>query len=80
VPLKHPEKPKSQVLLGGVDKPLLAIEREMCPLLRDYVAMPLFTGMRHATETMGVKLHHMKWYIDKGIRYMRIWIRADANL
>ncbi len=32
----------------------LAVEREIRPLLRDYIEMLLYTGMRHGTEAMGV--------------------------
>jgi hypothetical protein len=30
-----------------------AVEKEIRPLLRDYIEMLLYTGMRHGTEAMG---------------------------
>ena len=40
----------------------LATEREIRPLLRDYVEMLLYTGMRHCTEARGICWHHIEWH------------------
>lgn len=57
----------------------LAVEREMRPLLRDYVEMLLLTGMRHGTEALGIKWQHIEWHADKGVRYLRIWVSGKTG-
>lgn len=57
----------------------LAVEREMRPLLRDYVEILLLTGMRHGTEALGIKWQHIEWHTDKGIRYLRIWVSGKTG-
>ncbi len=58
---------------------LRAVEKEMRPLLRDYVEMLLLTGMRHGTEAMGICWRHLEWHTDKGIRYLRIWVDGKTG-
>lgn len=60
---------------GGVK----SVEREMRPLLRDYVEMLLLTGMRHGTEAMGICWRHIEWHTDKGVRYLRIWVDGKTG-
>ena len=57
----------------------LAVEREMRPLLRDYVEMLLLTGMRHGTEAMGICWKNVEWHMDKGVRYIRIWVDGKTG-
>jgi integrase len=57
----------------------LAVEREMRPLLRDYVEMLLLTGMRHGTEALGISWKHIEWHTDKDIRYLRIWVNGKTG-
>lgn len=57
----------------------LAVEREIRPLLRDYVEMLLYTGMRHGTEAMGIRWRDIEWHTDKGIRYLRIWVDGKTG-
>jgi len=57
----------------------LAVEREMRPLLRDYVEMLLLTGMRHGTEALGICWQHVEWHTDKGVRYLRIWVDGKTG-
>jgi integrase len=57
----------------------LAVEREMRPLLRDYVEMLLLTGMRHGTEALGISWQHLEWHTDKGVRYLRIWVSGKTG-
>jgi integrase len=57
----------------------LAVEREMRPLLRDYVEMLLLTGMRHGTEALGIRWQHLEWHTDKGVRYLRIWVSGKTG-
>ena len=55
------------------------IEREMRPLLRDYVEMLLLTGMRHVTEAMGICWRHLEWHTDKGVRDLRVWVDGKTG-
>jgi integrase len=57
----------------------LAVEREMRPLLRDYVEMLLLTGIRHGTEAMGICWRHLEWHTDKGVRYLRVWVDGKTG-
>jgi integrase len=57
----------------------LAVEREMRPLLRDYVEMLLLTGIRHGTEALGISWKHIEWHTDKDIRYLRIWVNGKTG-
>lgn len=58
---------------------LRAVEKEMRPLLRDYVEMLLLTGMRHGTEAMGICWRHLEWHTDKGVKYLRIWVDGKTG-
>jgi integrase len=57
----------------------LAVEREMRPLLRDYVEMLLYTGIRHGTEALGLRWCDISWYEDKGQRYLRLWVSGKTG-
>ena len=57
----------------------LTVEREMRPLLRDYVEMLLLTGIRHGTEAMGICWRHLEWHTDKGVRYLRVWVDGKTG-
>jgi integrase len=57
----------------------LAVEREMRPLLRDYVEMLLLTGMRHGTEALGIRWKHIEWHTSKDVRYLRIWVDGKTG-
>lgn len=53
---------------------------EMRIMLRDYVELLLFTGMRHGTEAMRVEWRHCEWYADTaGVRYLRIWVSGKTG-
>jgi integrase len=58
---------------------LREVEKQMRPLLRDYVEMLLLTGMRHGTEAMGICWKHIEWHTDKGVRYLRIWVDGKTG-
>ena len=58
---------------------LRAVEKEMRPLLRDYIEMLLLTGMRHGTEAMGICWRHLEWHTDKGVKYLRIWVDGKTG-
>jgi integrase len=60
-------------------KGLREVEKEIRPLLRDYVEMLLLTGMRHGTEAMGICWKHIEWHTDKGVRYLRIWVDGKTG-
>lgn len=55
------------------------VEKEIRPLLRDYVEMLLYTGMRHGTEAMGIRWKDLEWHTDKGVRYLRIWVNGKTG-
>jgi integrase len=57
----------------------LAIEKITRPLVRDYVEMLLYTGMRHGTEALGIRWQHINWHSDKGVRYLRIWVDGKTG-
>ena len=57
----------------------LAIEKITRPLVRDYVEMLLYTGMRHVTEALGIRWQHISWHTDKGVRYLRIWVDGKTG-
>ena len=57
----------------------LTVEREMRPLLRDYVEMLLYTGMRHGTEALGVCWNHIEWHTHEGKKYLRIWVDGKTG-
>ena len=56
-----------------------AATREIKPLLRDYVEMLLYTGMRHGTEAMGICWNNIEWHTHKGVRYLRIWVSGKTG-
>jgi len=57
----------------------LAVEREIRPLLRDYVEMLLYTGMRHGTEAMGIRWRDLDWHTKDGVRYLRVWVDGKTG-
>ena len=57
----------------------LAVEREIRPLLRDYVEMLLYTGMRHGTEALGLRWCDVSWHVDKGQRYLKLWVSGKTG-
>jgi integrase len=57
----------------------LAIERITRPLVRDYVEMLLYTGMRHGTEALAIRWQHVSWHTDRGVRYLRIWVDGKTG-
>ncbi len=57
----------------------LAVEREIRPLLRDYVEMLLLTGIRHGTEAMGIRWRDLEWHTKDGVRYLRVWVDGKTG-
>ena len=57
----------------------MSIEREIRPLLRDYVEMLLYTGMRHGTEAMGIRWRDLEWHTKDGVRYLRVWVDGKTG-
>ncbi len=45
------------------------LEKEMRMLVRDYVKVLLYTGIRHGTESMGIRCNNIEWQTDKGVRF-----------
>lgn len=58
---------------------LRASEREMRPLLRDYVEVLLWTGIRHGTEARGLCWNHVEWNANNGTRYLRLWVDGKTG-
>lgn len=54
---------------------------EMRELLRDYVEVLLYTGMRHGTESINLKWQHIDIYTDvqTGATYTRIWVSGKTG-
>ena len=57
----------------------LGVEREIRPLLRDYIEILLYTGMRHGTEAMGICWNNVEWHTHKDVRYLRIWVDGKTG-
>jgi integrase len=57
----------------------LGVEREIRPLLRDYIELLLLTGMRHGTEAMNICWQHIEWHTHKDVRYIRIWVDGKTG-
>ena len=57
----------------------LAIEREVRPLVRDYVEILLWSGIRHGTEAMGLCWKDIEWHQDKGTRFLRFWVSGKTG-
>jgi integrase len=56
-----------------------SVEHEIRPLLRDYIELLLYTGMRHGTEALNIKWKDVQWYSDDDIRYLRIWVSGKTG-
>ena len=63
----------------GSSKAKKSTESEMRHLLRDYIEMLLLTGMRHGTETLGVRWKDVCWHTQDGKRYLRIWVNGKTG-
>jgi integrase len=57
----------------------LEIEREIRPLVRDYVEMLLLTGMRHGTEALNICWNNIEWHTNDGKKYLRIWVDGKTG-
>jgi integrase len=55
------------------------VEHEIRPLLRDYIEMLLYTGMRHGTEAMGIRWRDLEWHTKDGVRYLRVWVDGKTG-
>jgi integrase len=66
-------------IVGWAQVGRLAIEREIRPLLRDYVEFLLFTGVRHGTEARRLEWRHLQWHLDGERRFLRIWVSGKTG-
>ena len=57
----------------------LAIEQETRPLLRDYIEMLLYTGMRHGTEALNICWNNIEWHTQGDKKYLRIWVDGKTG-
>ena len=53
--------------------------RNMRMLLRDYVLILANTGMRHGTESMGLKWKHVSEFMDVDRRYLAMWVDGKTG-
>lgn len=60
---------------GGVSQ----VEKQIRPLVRDYVEVLLYTGIRHGTEAMNICWNNIEWHTDKDVRYVRIWVSGKTG-
>jgi integrase len=63
----------------GSSKANKSTESDMRHLLRDYIEMLLFTGMRHGTEALGVRWKDVCWHTQGSKRYLRIWVNGKTG-
>ena len=56
-----------------------AVEREIRPLLRDYVEILLWTGIRHGTEALGLCWNNIEWHTHEGKKYLRLWVSGKTG-
>jgi integrase len=66
-------------MVNWIDGGRSVATREIKPLLRDYVEILLYTGIRHGTEAMNMRWKHLEWYTDQGVRYLRIWVSGKTG-
>ena len=57
----------------------LEIERLTRPLLRDYVEILFYTGMRHGTEALNICWNNIEWHTQGEKRYLRIWVSGKTG-
>ena len=57
----------------------LAVERNIRPLIRDYVEFLLYTGVRHGTEARRLEWRHLQWHWEGEQRYLRIWVSGKTG-
>ena len=53
--------------------------RDMRELLRDYVLILANTGMRHGTESYGLKWKHITEFDSHGVRYLGLWVNGKTG-
>ncbi len=53
--------------------------RNMRMLLRDYVLILANTGMRHGTESQGLKWKHVSEFVDHDRRYLAMWVDGKTG-
>jgi len=53
--------------------------RDMRMLLRDYVLILANTGMRHGTESLGLKWKHVSEFVDHQRRYLAMWVDGKTG-
>lgn len=48
-------------------------------MLKDLVDILMLTGMRQGTESMNLEWKHIEWYVEKDVRYLRIWVSGKTG-
>ena len=57
----------------------MTVEQEIRPLLRDFIEMLLYTGMRHGTEAMNIRWRDLEWHTKADVRYLRVWVDGKTG-
>ena len=57
----------------------LEIEQLTRPLLRDYVEILFYTGMRHGTEALNICWNNIEWHTQGDKKYLRIWVSGKTG-
>lgn len=68
-----------EFMCGWIEYKGKARPYEMRVLLRDYVELLIFTGIRHGTEAMRIRWRHCEWHRDAGAQYLRIWVSGKTG-
>lgn len=57
------------------------LAKEMRQLVRNYIELLAYTGMRCGKESMNLKWRDIQWYTDHktGKRYIRIWVNGKTG-
>jgi integrase len=57
------------------------LAKEMRQLVRSYIELLAYTGMRCGKESMNLKWRDIQWYVDRntGKRYIRIWVDGKTG-
>ena len=57
----------------------LEIEQLTRPLLRDYVEILFYTGMRHGTEALNICWNNIEWHTQGDKKYLRILVSGKTG-
>lgn len=64
---------------GWIARARTSKSKQMRELLRDYVLILANTGMRHGTESNGLKWKHVSEFDDNDRRYLALWVNGKTG-